>query len=292
MKTNLKRILEVVALMAMSQIALAQTLISGHGVAVTIDDIKVEIARAPAEHRAELFGAPDKIIELGSNLYVRRALAKEASDLGVDKVPEVSATLQLARDRILSDYRLEQLDKESQPSTEALEAYAQAQFNADPKRFSSPEQVRVKHILFRGEDSEIREQANVALKELKAGGDFELMAKERSKDPASAQKGGDIGMVPRGRTVKEFEEAAFALKKPGDISPVVRTEFGLHILKLVERKPAGIKPFEEVKETLVKEAQKTLQNNRRLAERERLIKEAKLDQSAIAAFAKEQSAAK
>lgn len=264
----------------------AQALISGRGAAITVDDLHLEVMRAPADKVAETFGSEQTVLSLSENLYVRRVLANEAAKAGLDKVPEVKAALQQARDRVLSDYKLSKLDQANQPTIEALENFARTAYKADTKRFAVPEQVRVRHILFRGTESVIKEQAQQALVELKAGADFAAMAKERSNDPGSAAKGGDLGFVARGRMVKPFEDAAFDLKEAGDLSGIVQTQFGLHILKLEERKPEGTQPFEEVKDVLMKEAQRTLLTNARLAEKDRILKDAKVDTSAVGAFAK------
>lgn len=288
----MKRVLCVVAACCGMQLAVADVLVGGRGAAVTSDDIQLEVLRVPADKRKETFSSADTVKSLSENLYVRRVLANEAAKAGMDKVPEVKAALQQARDRVLSDYKLSQIDQANQPSMQALEAFAQSTYKADPKRFEVPEQVRVRHILFRGADATVREQAQRALAELKSGADFAAIAKERSNDPGSAAKGGDLGFVGRGRMVQAFEDAAFALKEPGELSPIVETQFGLHILKLEERKPAGTKPFDEVKESLMKEAQRTLLTNARLTEKERILKDAKVDEKAISAFAKAQSSEK
>jgi peptidyl-prolyl cis-trans isomerase D len=80
----------------------------------------------------------------------------------------------------------------------------------------------------------------------KDGGDFAELARRFSQEPGAPTSGGDLGWFGRGRMVKEFEAAALALK-PGEISPVVKTQFGYHIIKLEDRKPAGLKPFDEVR---------------------------------------------
>lgn len=82
--------------------------------------------------------------------------------------------------------------------------------------------------------------------QLKAGGDFAKLAMEHSEDPGSAAQGGDLGWFGRGRMVKPFEDAAFALK-PGETSDVFRTEYGFHIVKVEERQAERTRPFEEVR---------------------------------------------
>jgi peptidyl-prolyl cis-trans isomerase C len=90
-----------------------------------------------------------------------------------------------------------------------------------------------------------RAKIDGVLKRAKAGEDFAALAKENSAD-GSASQGGDLGFFPRGRMVPAFDQAAFALK-PGEISEVVTSEFGYHIIKLTEKKVGATVPFEEVK---------------------------------------------
>ncbi|PAB57639.1 peptidylprolyl isomerase [Anaeromicrobium sediminis] len=105
------------------------------------------------------------------------------------------------------------------------------------------EQVRARHILVSEED-----KAKEILEKLKAGEDFAALATEFSKDPGSATKGGDLGFFPKGVMVPEFEQTAFSLK-PGEISDLVKTQFGYHIIKVEEKKNEVIK-FEDVKEEI------------------------------------------
>ena len=88
--------------------------------------------------------------------------------------------------------------------------------------------------------------------------------------------------------MKPFEDAAFKLAKVGELSDVVETTFGFHIIKLEEKRPAGVKSFEEVKDALLKEAQGSIVNNGRAKEQDRILSAARFDTEAIEAFAKSQ----
>lgn len=116
-------------------------------------------------------------------------------------------------------------------------------------RDSLPEQkesVKISHILLPIESSEsavnaARQKAEDLKKRLDKGEDFEELARQYSEDPGSASNGGDLGLMERGDLVREFEEVAFALK-PGEISDIVRTRFGFHIIQLIKRMGEKINP--------------------------------------------------
>jgi len=117
-----------------------------------------------------------------------------------------------------------------------------------------PDRVMVSHILFKTtektpeERTKITPTAQDVLKQLKGGADFAELAKKYSED-TSAQKGGDLGWIVRGQTVKEFEQAAFSMK-PGQISDLVTTTYGIHILKVTDKQLAHLQTFDEVKESI------------------------------------------
>ena len=138
---------------------------------------------------------------------------------------------------------------------EVTEADAQKFYDENKSEFEHPEQVKASHILFlvKANDSEEvaksqHEKAKAALAKAKAkGADFSAVAKELSEEPGAKQSGGELGYFSKERMVPEFSEAAFALKT-GQISEPVKTQFGWHVIKLEDRKAAGVTPFEEVKE--------------------------------------------
>jgi peptidyl-prolyl cis-trans isomerase D len=98
-------------------------------------------------------------------------------------------------------------------------------------------------------------KAQDLLKQLRGGADFADLAKKNSQDPGSAQNGGDLGFIVKGQTVPEFEKVAFSAKLK-DISDVITTQYGYHILQVLEKEPARVKPFEEVKTALAEEMKK------------------------------------
>ena len=131
-----------------------------------------------------------------------------------------------------------------------------AQYDAEKEeRYKQPEERRASHILFKIEGSTdeeraaseqaVRATAEEVLVRARAGEDFAELAKQYSQDTSAAQ-GGDLGFFPRGRMVGPFEEKAFAMQ-PNEISDLVKTEFGLHIIELTDKREPGYRPFEEVR---------------------------------------------
>src|SRR5438552_905598 len=126
---------------------------------------------------------------------------------------------------------------------------------ASIQQYQVPNRWHVEHILLMtvgktdGEVEEIKRKAEDVLKQVKKGGKFEDLAKKYSEDPGSKDKGGDLSWITQGQTVPEFEKTAFSLT-PGQVSDLVKTQYGFHIIKVVEKETAHTKPFEEVKDSL------------------------------------------
>lgn len=144
---------------------------------------------------------------------------------------------------------------ESVPVTDAA---LQAAYSSQKERWVVDDRVRARHILLKTADvpkekhAEIRKKAEDLLKQIKGGADFAELAKKNSEDPGSASRGGDLDWVVKGQTVPNFEKAVFALK-PNEVSGIVETEFGYHIIQAQERETGRVKPFDEVKAELATE---------------------------------------
>ena len=238
-------------------------LMDGGQVTITEQDMHADALRMPLEMRERVLARPDQVAQIASNLYVRRSLAQQADAAGLASNPETKAALQIARDKVLSDALLAKIDKDNALPDAKLEGLARSNYNANPDRFKVAEQVQVRHILIASPDDAGRTKAAQVLVDLQGGADFAALAKEYSADPGSAAKGGELGFFAKGAMVPEFEEAAFALKKKGELSGLVKTKFGYHILQLEARRPAGVRSFEEVRDDLIKGARATVQHEAR-----------------------------
>jgi peptidyl-prolyl cis-trans isomerase C len=136
----------------------------------------------------------------------------------------------------------------------------------NPDQFKESEKVRASHILITAaKDADAatrtaaRAKADGILKEVKAGKDFAALAKQHSQDPGSGPQGGDLGFFEQGQMVGPFNDAAFSMK-PGTTSGIIETDFGYHIIRVVERQEGRTIPLEEVRPQL---EQFLLQQNRR-----------------------------
>lgn len=143
-------------------------------------------------------------------------------------------------------------------SVEVSDAEIEEYYNNNKAGFTVEEQVQASHILVEDEET-----AKEILNKLNNGSDFAELAKEYSLD-GSATRGGNLGFFPRGRMVKPFEEAAFALEV-GEISGIVKTDFGYHIIMVTDRQEAGTISLEEsrdnIRDTLLHQKQmETLRN--------------------------------
>ncbi len=125
-------------------------------------------------------------------------------------------------------------------------------YNENIEQYTTPEQLRASHILLKTEgkdEAAVRTRADDVLKQAKSGADFAALARKYSEDEANAKIGGDLDFFGRGRMVPEFDTAAFAME-PGQTSDLVKTQYGFHIIKLIEKKTGAVRPLDEVKQQL------------------------------------------
>lgn len=130
-----------------------------------------------------------------------------------------------------------------------------AQYKKNIQDYQVPDRAHVEHILLMtvgktdAEIEEIQKKAQDILNQARKGANFEDLAKKYSEDPGTKDKGGDLGWIVKGQTVAEFEKAAFSLPK-GSISDLVKTQYGFHIIKIIDKETAHTKTFDEVKDSI------------------------------------------
>lgn len=250
-------------------------------------DIQVDADRIPENERDAILAEPDKVQRIANNLYMRRALAAQAQANGLAQQPKVQAAVQLVVDHILSEARLAQIAEQNTPNEGALEGFAKASYRAAPdSRFQKPAEIYASHILIDKDTPEAKVKAQQLLAQLQAGADFATLAKANSTDKATAEKGGDLGNTASMRLVSAFQDALDALQKSGEISPLVETQYGFHIIRLDKKILARKATFLEVREQLLGEAKNKAQQEARQKEIQKLEETVQWMPDAIDGFAK------
>jgi peptidyl-prolyl cis-trans isomerase C len=162
-------------------------------------------------------------------------LSKAAEQKKIGDGPDVQRRLAFDRNRVLMEALLQQAGKAAITDAAMHQVYDDA-----VKQMPSEQEVHARHILVPTED-----EAKAIVAELKKGGDFAALAKEKSKDPGAAD-GGDLGYFTKDQMVPEFAEAAFKLDK-GQISDPIHTQFGWHIIKVEDKRTKPTPGFDQVK---------------------------------------------
>lgn len=181
-----------------------------------------------------------------------RALAAEARRKGLDKDPEIQRQVETAAQRALETAILQ---KEIGPTV--TEAALRARYDRDIAGKPGVEEIHARHILVDDEAT-----AKAIIIELGKGGDFAALSTKHSKDPGASKSGGDLGFFKKDDMVPEFAIAAFAMKD-GQVSAVpVKTQFGWHVIQVIERRRAAPESFEQAREEL---RQQVIQDGVRVA---------------------------
>lgn len=206
---------------------------------ITTGDFDRELKNLP-EYLKAMADTPQGRKEMLDTMVIRELILQQAGKDGLDKGAEIEEKLQDLKKRlIVESFLKKKVEVESKVSDEDMKKF----YEQNKDKFKSGEQIKASHILVKTE-----KEAKDVQAQLKAGGNFEEVAKKSSVDSSSA-KGGDLGWFGKGSMVPAFEKAALVLKE-GQISDVVKSDFGFHIIKLTGKRPAGVRPFEEVKEQI------------------------------------------
>ena len=203
------------------------------------DRVAQEFERLPAPSRSYLT-SPERKRQFIDNLVMTDLLFDEGQKAGYDKDPEIDRQVTDLRKRLV----VQRVMRQYQTPPTIDDEQARAHYDQNPTLYSTT-QIHASHILVKDEET-----ARAILAEVKANPEkFADIAREKSTDAVSARKGGDLGTFGPGRMVPDFERVAFALK-PGEMSDVVKTQYGYHIILINERKEGEQKPFDQVKEQI------------------------------------------
>lgn len=266
---------------------------SGPAGSVTADDLQAAVKfLVPPAQRESFFSKPQNIEQLALSIYTRKNLAQQAKEKGFDREADVAGIVAFAQQQSLSDLWLQKEVDAKIPSEEQLEKYARSIYQALPAHARETLQLKVRHILVAStaelDDAQASAKAEKLLAELKAGANFEELARKESSDARSAAKGGELPEITIGAHQSYFELAASKLTKPGEFSDVVKGETGYHIIQLVERNV--LSGFERQREALMEQARTKLRTEARAELFRAAQKGATPDTSAISALVQEPGA--
>jgi peptidyl-prolyl cis-trans isomerase C len=180
--------------------------------------------------------------ELVRELINQELIYLDALDRNIEKDADFQSEFEKAKAGFIKQYAVSKLFRGIVIGEEELKSL----YEADKSHFNTPESVKASHILIK-----TQEQAEEIQQGIEKGMAFEEAAQQYSECP-SARNGGDLGYFTRGQMVPEFEETAFSMEM-NEISTPVKTQFGYHLIRLTDRKPASSKAFEEVRDQLFQE---------------------------------------
>lgn len=256
-------LLQAVSVLAAEQ---SDVVFEGGNVAIRVGDVEryIEENTPPdPNERAAMLNNPDIYGDMAEMLYTIQILAAEA-----EKMPDFDreqaewmAHIMYQR-RIISDYRAKYV-KESLRNAN-WDAIAEEDYKVNKQNYVTEEKVRASHILIKVSDGRNDEAAKALAGELReraiSGEDFSKLAKEYSEDPSAIRNLGSLGFFKRGQMVKPFDEVVFAMQKPGEISEVVKTPFGYHVIKLEAKQDTKQLPYESVKDKIIEKLQTEMGN--------------------------------
>jgi len=227
------------------------------GVSVTFRDVDNFVARVPKEQRANFIDSPSRIRDLLSNLLLTKQLAAQARSEHLDQRPEISAQLRASEDEVLARARM--ADYMVGIKVPDLSKLVAEQYAAHKDLYKVPASFDVKHILV-GTDKRSDEEAKALADKLRAQAaadpkKFDALVDEFSDDPSKVENHGLMTDATDKKYAQDFRDAASSLTRVGEISPVIHTTYGYHVLQLVAKKPERQQSLAEVREALTKSMQ-------------------------------------
>ena len=213
-------------------------------VSITLDEFRQMSEDQSLEKKMRLISEKGLRDFLDNYVITREVLYQEAKKKGFDQRKEILAKVEEIKRMMAIDALLEEALK---GKSEVSDAEVQQYYKENQQQFTEPREVRIRHLFVNSEPvlQEVRGK-------LAKGESFEKLASQYNID-LTREDGGDLGFVKRGQlspAFAQFEEVAFSLRNPGDISDVVKTPLGYHILKLEDKKGTVLRPFDQVKENI------------------------------------------
>jgi peptidyl-prolyl cis-trans isomerase C len=206
---------------------------------ITLQEFNKELDKIPMNMKMLVASESGKKNYL-DRLVVKKLLLKEASKAKIESDKEFQDRVNDIKEQLIIEALLKKrISADTQMSEDALKKY----YDEHKEEFKKDREINTRHILLKTEEEAKQVQAK-----LQKGEDFTELAKKYSIDPNVRQTGGEIGFQPKGSLIPEYETAAFKLNKVGQVTGIVKTQFGFHIIRLEGVKPPDYVPFEEVKD--------------------------------------------
>jgi len=220
---------------------------------VTLGDVDGFLQQLPADRRTGFLDNPTRLQRALIGILRDKQLAQQALALKLDQDAQVQAEIAFLRDQVLSRKRISVYEASLQ--VPSMEAAAKEQYLAHKADYAIPEIVDVQHVLISEKgrtDAEAKELAEKVRAEAVANPDsFDKLVEKYSNDPSKVDNLGQVREATSGKYVKEFAAAAKTLTTVGEISPVVKTQFGYHVLKLIRKSPPRQQEYAAVKDQLI-----------------------------------------
>ena len=264
------------ALLLLTPVAHAQTdasdvvLVEIAGVKLYKSDYEAELLKLPPSIRPGFANSAQRVNDLLTRLIVQKVLAEQAQAEKLAERPDNAARLRVEVERVMAQMRVAEIERQAGREFDArrpqFDARARELYVVDRKKYETPERVTASHILFdlrKHSKEEGEKLAREARAKAISGADFNQLAKEVSEDPSVTVNGGRIEKFARGDMDPAFAAAAFALAKPGDVSEPVLSQFGWHVIKFESRTPAGVRSFDEVRDSIIADARKKYIDDKR-----------------------------
>ncbi len=260
----------VFALMILPGLALSldnddKVLIDGPEVDLTVGELRQALLTVPEDMRRVMLTQPKKIRDIMDSTYMVKVAARRARQKGLDKDPVIAAKIWNYTQNLLAGAEIKDVQKKLIGKDADYEAAARELYLMEKDKYRKPVEYEASHILLTAENGEDDESLRTRLQQIRAEIEqgkitFAEAAKKYSKDPTTASDGGYLKHFEEGRMVKPFEDALKAMK-PGDISQPVKTSFGWHLIWLQDKVPASVRPFDEVKDELIKKVKAKAEND-------------------------------
>jgi len=238
---------------------------------ITLADFEGDLGSLPEYTRRQLKSVEQKKKRL-EKMIEQLLLQKEAERRGLDQDEDIRRKVDRYRNRLVTERLYRDIAKEQ---AEIQEEEVVNYYEEHKDQYTQKERIRASQILILvppnagpEKEAEAKAKAEEVVRKAKAGEDFSALAKQYSEGPTAA-RGGDLGYFSRGRMVPEFENIAFSLKEVGEISDVVKTKFGFHVIQLKDRQPEKMLTLDEVRDRIVRQ----LESRKRRAIRQSLGKD-------------------